>query len=55
VYEQWVIPRALDFLLRCKHKYPFDKVISHTFPLVEINQAMEFARTGQPIRVALEC
>jgi Zn-dependent alcohol dehydrogenase len=55
VYEQWVIPRALDFLLRCKHKYPFDKIISHTFPLVEINKAMEFARTGQPIRVALEC
>ncbi|HWU37764.1 MAG TPA: hypothetical protein VN203_08905, partial [Candidatus Acidoferrum sp.] len=55
VYEQWVIPRALNFLVRCRHKYPFDKIISHTFPLVEINKAMEFARSGQPIRVALVC
>jgi len=55
VYEQWVIPRALDFLVRCKAKYPFDKIISHTFPLVEINTAFDFARSGQPIRAALEC
>jgi len=55
VYEQWVIPRALEFLVRHKSKYPFDKIISHTFPLEEINKAMDFARTGQPIRVALEC
>ncbi|MBI4735037.1 MAG: zinc-binding dehydrogenase [candidate division NC10 bacterium] len=55
VYQQWVIPRALDLLVRCKDRYPFDKIISHTFPLEEINAAMDFARTGQPIRVALEC
>jgi threonine dehydrogenase-like Zn-dependent dehydrogenase len=55
VYEQWVIPRSLDLLSRCKDQYPFDKVISHTFPLEEINQAMDFARSGQPIRVALAC
>ena len=55
VYQQWVIPRALDLLVRCKDRYPFDKIISHTFPLEEINTAMDFARTGQPIRVALEC
>ncbi len=55
VYEQWVIPRALDFLVRTKGKYPFDKIISHTFPLEEINQAFDFARSGAPIRAALEC
>lgn len=55
VYQQWVIPRALDLLVRCKDRYPFDKIISHTFPLEEINAAMDFARSGQPIRVALEC
>lgn len=55
VYAQWVIPRALDLLVRCKDKYPFHQVISHTFPLEEINKAFDFARTGQPIRVALEC
>jgi Zn-dependent alcohol dehydrogenase len=55
VYEQWVIPRALDFLVRTKGKYPFDRIISHTFPLEEINQAFDFARSGAPIRAALEC
>lgn len=55
VYEQWVIPRVLDLLIRCQDTYPFDKVISHTFPLEEINRAFEFARSGQPIRLALEC
>jgi threonine dehydrogenase-like Zn-dependent dehydrogenase len=55
VYEQWVIPRALDFLIRTKGKYPFDKIISHTFPLEDINKAFDFARSGQPIRTALEC
>jgi threonine dehydrogenase-like Zn-dependent dehydrogenase len=55
VYEQWVIPRALDFLVRLRDKYPFHKIISHTFPLEEINKAMDFARSGKPIRVALEC
>jgi Zn-dependent alcohol dehydrogenase len=55
VYEQWAIPRALDFLVRRRSKYPFNKIISHTFPLVEINKAMDSARSGRPIRVALEC
>ena len=32
VYEPWVIRRALDFLSRTKHKYPYHKIISHTFP-----------------------
>ncbi len=42
-------------MVRCKDKYPFHQIISHTFPLVEINKAFDFARSGQPIRVALEC
>lgn len=54
VYEQWVIPRALDLLVRRRDKYPFDRVISHTFPLDEINEAFRFAREGKPIRVALQ-
>lgn len=55
VYQQWVIPRSLDLLVRNRDRYPFDKIISHTFPLEEINTAMDFARSSQPIRVALEC
>ena len=53
VYEAWVIPRALDFLVRCAEKYPFHKVISHTYGLEEINDAVEFASKGKAIRVTL--
>ena len=38
-YDPWVIPRALDFLVRNRARWPFDKLISHTYPLEKINQA----------------
>jgi threonine dehydrogenase-like Zn-dependent dehydrogenase len=42
-YEGWVLPRALDFLLRTKDKYPFHRLVSHRYPLEEINRAIEEA------------
>jgi L-iditol 2-dehydrogenase len=39
MYEPWVIPRALDFLTRNKTRFPFEKLISHKYPLTEINRA----------------
>ena len=54
VYEPWVLPRAIDWLARRKDAYPFDKIISHTFPFAEINQAFPFANDGKAIRVSLE-
>ncbi len=54
VYEPWVIPRALDFLTRTQHKYPFHKIISHTFPFAQINDAFAYADGGDAIRVGLE-
>jgi threonine dehydrogenase-like Zn-dependent dehydrogenase len=54
VYAPWVLPRALDFLARRQHVYPFDKIISHTFPFAEINTAFSFANEGQAIRVSLQ-
>lgn len=39
MYDAWVIPRALDFLVRNRARWPFDKLISHTYPLEQINQA----------------
>ncbi|RMF91935.1 MAG: zinc-binding alcohol dehydrogenase [Nitrospinota bacterium] len=53
VYEPWVIARALQFLQRTQHKYPFSRIISHKFPLEEINEALEFARQGKSIRTSL--
>jgi threonine dehydrogenase-like Zn-dependent dehydrogenase len=41
-YNPWAIPAALDFLQRNRAQYPFDEIISHQFPLAEIDQAFEF-------------
>ena len=42
-YEAWVLPRALDFLRRTRDRYPFHKLVSHRYPLDEINRAFEEA------------
>ena len=38
-YDPWVIPRALDFLVRNRARFPFDRLLSHKYPLEKINQA----------------
>jgi threonine dehydrogenase-like Zn-dependent dehydrogenase len=42
-YDPWIIPAALDMLVRTKDKYPLSKVVSHSFALKDINKAFEFA------------
>jgi threonine dehydrogenase-like Zn-dependent dehydrogenase len=42
-YNPWIMPSALDFLVRTKEKYPLSKVVSHSFPLSEVNKAFETA------------
>ena len=54
VYEPWVIGRALDFLVRTRKKYPFHRIISHTFAFEEINDAFSYAEQGKAIRVGLD-
>jgi threonine dehydrogenase-like Zn-dependent dehydrogenase len=39
MYDAWVIPRALDFLVRNRSRWPFDRLISHRYPLAQINEA----------------
>jgi len=39
MYDPWVIPQALDFLARFRDRLPFDRLISHTFPLEKIDEA----------------
>jgi threonine dehydrogenase-like Zn-dependent dehydrogenase len=39
MYDPWVIPRALDFLVRNRTRWPFDRLVSHTYPLDQINTA----------------
>ena len=52
-YERWVIPRALDLLARTQGKYPYGKVLSHKFPLEEIDAAYALASKRDCIRVGL--
>jgi L-iditol 2-dehydrogenase len=39
MYDAWVIPRALDFLVRNRTRWPFERLLSHRYPLDQINQA----------------
>lgn len=54
MYDPWVIPEALDFLVRTKDKYPHGDVVSHKFALADINDAFEnseWARDGASTKV----
>jgi L-iditol 2-dehydrogenase len=42
-YDAWVIPRALDWLVRARHRYPFDRLLAARFPLEQINEAFQQA------------
>jgi len=47
MYDPWVIPRALEFLQRARGRYPFDRLVSHTFPLDRIDEAFREAEWYQ--------
>jgi threonine dehydrogenase-like Zn-dependent dehydrogenase len=55
MYDPWVIPRALEFVARCRDRYPFDRLVSETFPLERINEAFQSAewhdRQGDQTRI----
>ena len=38
-YDPWVIPRALSFLVRTQRRFPWERIVSHKFPLEGINEA----------------
>ena len=40
-YDPWVLPQALDFLVRTRGRYPFDRLVSHKFPLEKIDDAFQ--------------
>lgn len=42
-YDPWIVPAALDFLVRTRERYPLSRVVSHSFPLAEVNQAFALA------------
>jgi threonine dehydrogenase-like Zn-dependent dehydrogenase len=42
-YDPWIMPAALDFLVRTKDRYPLSSVVSHSFALADVNRAFEMA------------
>ncbi len=42
-YNPWVIPAALDFLVRTRERYDLTKLVSHTFPLERVSEAFDAA------------
>jgi threonine dehydrogenase-like Zn-dependent dehydrogenase len=42
-YDPWIVPVALDLLVRTRDRYPLSQVVSHRFPLADVNRAFELA------------
>jgi L-iditol 2-dehydrogenase len=55
-YSPWAIPQALAFIRRTAGRFPFDRIVSHTFPLERISDAFRQAewlgRDGDPLRIS---
>jgi len=47
MYRASLLPQLLDYLVRNRYKLPFHAMISHRFPLEQVNEAMEKAEWNQ--------
>jgi Zn-dependent alcohol dehydrogenase len=45
---------ALNFLVTHNKDIPFDQLVEKSFPLADINDAVEFALSHKPIRVMIK-
>ena len=52
-YDTRHLQSAIDFLEQTQKTYPFEKIVSQTFPLERINEALKLAQSGKAIRVAV--
>jgi D-arabinose 1-dehydrogenase-like Zn-dependent alcohol dehydrogenase len=52
-YEAEHLQGALDLMLRTRHRYPYHRIVSHRFPLAEINQAFRQQEDGHITRGAI--
>jgi len=55
-YSPWAIPQALAFIRRNAKRFPFERIVSHTFPLERISEAFRQAewmqRDRDPLRIS---
>jgi threonine dehydrogenase-like Zn-dependent dehydrogenase len=47
MYRPSLLPTLLDYLVRNRYKLPFHTIISHKFPLAQVNEAFEKAEWHQ--------
>jgi threonine dehydrogenase-like Zn-dependent dehydrogenase len=52
-YEAEHLQQALELMRRTHDRYPWHKVVSHTFPLEQINEAFAAADQGKVTRAAI--
>jgi len=52
-YEAEHLQQALELMRRSRDRYPWDRVVSHTFPLERINEAFVEADQGRVTRAAI--
>jgi threonine dehydrogenase-like Zn-dependent dehydrogenase len=48
-----ILKQSLDFLMRTRGRYPFDRILSHKYPLDQINEAFAVAEQGRVIRASI--
>jgi len=53
VYGRRHLQDALGILRRTRDTYPFDRIVSHTFPLAEINEVLAAQDKGHITRASL--
>jgi threonine dehydrogenase-like Zn-dependent dehydrogenase len=52
-YEAEHLKNALDLMIRTRERYPYDRILSHKFPLAEINEAFRQQEDGHVTRGAI--
>ena len=52
-YAAWTMPKVLDFFSKYGEKYPFDKIISHKFPLEDLEDAFRQVIAGKVVRAGI--
>jgi hypothetical protein len=52
-YEPWALRKALNLLGTAKGKYPWDDLLSHTFPFAEITTAFQLSYDRKVRRAAI--
>jgi Zn-dependent alcohol dehydrogenase len=53
LYGRDTLKKSLDFLVRTKNRYPYEKILSHSYKLEDINKAFEDQSKGLVSRAAI--